>query len=41
MLQDLFDINKPGSGAAKIKVELFKGTFKLGDTIEIRPGITK
>lgn len=40
-----FDINKPGSGAAKIKGgviggTLVQGTFKLGDTIEIRPGIT-
>ena len=40
-----FDINKPGSGADKIKGgviggTLVQGTFKLGDTIEIRPGIT-
>ena len=40
-----FDINKPGSGADKIKGgviggTLVQGTFKLGDTIEIRPGPT-
>ena len=40
-----FDINKPGSGANKIKGgviggTLVQGTFKLGDTIEIRPGPT-
>ena len=40
-----FDINKPGSGADKIKGgviggTLVQGTFKLGDDIEIRPGIT-
>ena len=40
-----FDTNKPGSGANKIKGgviggTLVQGTFKLGDTIEIRPGIT-
>ena len=40
-----FDINKPGSGANKIKGgviggTLIQGTFKLGDTIEIRPGPT-
>jgi translation initiation factor 2 subunit 3 len=40
-----FDINKPGSGADKIKGGVIGGTlvqgkFKLGDTIEIRPGPT-
>ena len=39
-----FDINKPGSGADKIKGGVIGGTLvqgklKLGDTIEIRPGI--
>lgn len=39
-----FDINKPGSGANKIKGgviggTLVQGTFKLGDTVEIKPGI--
>ena len=40
-----FDINKPGSGADKIKGGVIGGTLvqgklRLGDTIEIRPGIT-
>jgi translation initiation factor 2 subunit 3 len=39
-----FDINKPGSGADKIKGGVIGGTLvqgklKLGDTLEIRPGI--
>lgn len=40
-----FDINKPGSGTDSIKGgviggTLIQGTFKLGDIIEIRPGIS-
>ncbi|MCC9262237.1 selenocysteine-specific elongation factor [Methanobrevibacter woesei] len=40
-----FDINKPGSGADKIKGgviggTLVQGTLKIGDSIEIRPGIS-
>ncbi|MCQ2972092.1 MAG: translation initiation factor IF-2 subunit gamma [archaeon] len=40
-----FDINKPGSSTDSIKGgviggTLIQGTFKIGDTIEIRPGIS-
>lgn len=40
-----FDINKPGSGTDSIKGgviggTLIQGTFKIGDIIEIRPGIS-
>lgn len=40
-----FDINKPGSSADSIKGgviggTLVQGTLKLGDTIEVRPGIS-
>lgn len=40
-----FDINKPGSNADKLKGgviggTLVQGTLKVGDTIEVRPGIS-